>query len=158
MHIIRAENEDTNTTTQGVLPFFTKMHQDWLYKPETMPFISNLADFWISPKKYLSDKSSRYINILNLFQNDTWKFFVSCLVWKNKNCFNDNDNFNKDKFSEEFDKYLPKLIKVITLQFINNNASTNVIKDIIFKMNVSLCKKEEVFGICMHVALVLFSR
>lgn len=143
MHIIRAINEDTSTTTQGVLPFFTKMHQDWLYKPETMPFISNLADFWISPKDYLSDKSSRYISILNLFQNDTWKFFVSCLVWKNKNCFNDNDNFNKDKFSEEFDKYLPELIKVITLQFINNNASTNVLKDIIFKMNVSL--KQENF-------------
>lgn len=149
MHIIRAENEDTATTTQGVLPFFTKTDkkeyygalQDWLYKPETMPFISNLADFWIKPKNYLSDKSSRYINILNLFQNDTWKFFVSYLVWRNKDCF--NDNFDKDKFSEEFDKYLPKLIKVITLHFINKNASTNVIKDIVFKMNVSLKKNNE---------------
>ena len=149
MHIIRAENEDTNTTTQGVLPFFTKTDkkeyygalQNWLYKPETIPFISNLADFWIKPKNYLSDKSSRYINILNLFQNDTWKFFVSYLVWRNKDCF--NDNFDKDKFSEEFDKYLPKLIKVITLHFINKNASTNVIKDIVFKMNVSLKKNNE---------------
>lgn len=149
MHIIRAENEDTDSTTQAVITFFTKKDekkkcfgalQDWLYKPETMPFISHLADFWISPKEYLSDKSSRYISILNLFQNDTWKFFVSYLVWKNKDCF--NDNFDKDKFSKEFDEYLPKLIKVITLQFINNNASTNVIKDIVFKMNVSLKKKE----------------
>lgn len=149
MHIIRAENGDTDSTTQAVLTFFTKKDQkkkcygalqDWLSKPETIPFISNLADFWISPKEYLSDKSSRYISILNLFQNDTWKFFVSYLVWKNKDCF--NDNFDKDKFSIEFDEYLPKLIKVITLQFINNNASTNVIKDIVFKMNVSLKKKE----------------
>lgn len=149
MHIIRAENEDTDSTTQAVITFFTKKDekkkcfgalQDWLYKPETMPFISHLADFWISPKEYLSEKSSRYISILNLFQNDTWKFFVSYLVWKNKDCF--NDNFDKDKFSKEFDEYLPKLIKVITLQFINNNASTNVIKDIVFKMNVSLKKKE----------------
>ncbi|WP_302368688.1 DUF262 domain-containing protein [Brachyspira aalborgi] len=151
MHIIRAENEDTNTTTQGILPFFTKINkkeyygalQDWLYKTETIPFISNLADFWISPKEYLSDKSSRYISILNLFQNDTWKFFVSYLVWRKKDCFNDNDNFDKDKFSEEFDKYLPELIKVITIHFINNNASTNVLKDIVFKMNVSL--KQENF-------------
>lgn len=151
MHIIRAENEDTNTTTQGILPFFTKTNkkeyygalQDWLYKTETIPFISNLADFWISPKEYLSDKSSRYISILNLFQNDTWKFFVSYLVWRKKDCFNDNDNFDKDKFSEEFDKYLPELIKVITIHFINNNASTNVLKDIVFKMNVSL--KQENF-------------
>lgn len=148
MHIIRAENEDTATTTQGVLPFFTKTDkkeyygalQDWLYKPETMPFISNLADFWIKPENYLSEKSNRYIDILNLFQNDTWKIFVSYLVWRKKDCFNDNDNFDRYKFSEEFDKYLPKLIKFITLQFINKNASTNVIKDIVFKMNVSLKK------------------
>ena len=153
MHIIRAENGDTDSTTQAVLTFFTKKDQkkkcygalqDWLYKSETMPFISNLADFWISPKEYLSKESSRYIDILNLFQNDTWKIFVSYLVWRNKNCFN-NDTFNKNKFSEEFDKYLPKLIKFITLQFINNNASTNVIKDIVFKMNVSLKENEENF-------------
>ena len=149
MHIIRAENEDTNTTTQGILPFFTKTDkkeyygalQDWLYKPETMPFISNLSDFWISPKEYLSEKSSRYISILNLFQNDTWKFFVSYLVWRNKNCFN-NDTFNKNKFSKEFDKFLPELIKYITLPFLNNNATTGVVKEIVFKMNVSLYKKE----------------
>ena len=149
MHIIRAENEDTNTTTQGILPFFTKTDkkeyygalQDWLYKPETMPFISNLADFWISPKEYLSEKSSRYISILNLFQNDTWKFFVSYLVWRNKNCFN-NDTFNKNKVSKEFDKFLPELIKYITLPFLNNNATTGVVKEIVFKMNVSLYKKE----------------
>ena len=149
MHIIRAVNGDTDSTTQAVITFFTKKDQkkkcygalqDWLYKTETIPFISNLADFWISPKEYLSEKSNRYINILNLFQNDTWKIFVSYLVWRNKNCFKSNI-FNKNEFSKEFDKYLPELIKFITLHFINNNASTNVIKDIVFKMNVSLHKQ-----------------
>lgn len=164
MHIIRAENEDTNTTTQGILPFFTKTDkkeyygalQDWLYKPETMPFISNLADFWINPKEYLSEKSSRYISILNLFQNDTWKFFVSYLVWRNKNCFN-NDTFNKNKFSNEFDKFLPELIKYITLPFLNNNATTGVVKEIVFKMNVSLYKKENfIIGHSMPKQKVFF--
>ncbi|WP_432631664.1 DUF262 domain-containing protein [Brachyspira sp.] len=164
MHIIRAENEDTNTATQGILPFFTKTDkkeyygalQDWLYKPETMPFISNLADFWINPKEYLSDKSSRYIGILNLFQNDTWKFFVSYLVWRNKNYFN-NDTFNKNKFSKEFDKFLPELIKYITLPFLNNNATTGVVKEIVFKMNVSLYKKENfIIGHSMPKQKVFF--
>ena len=164
MHIIRAENEDTNTTTQGILPFFTKTDkkeyygalQDWLYKPETMPFISNLADFWINPKEYLSDKSSRYISILNLFQNDTWKFFVSYLVWRNKNCFN-TDIFNKNKFSKEFDKFLPELIKYITLPFLNNNATTGVVKEIVFKMNVNLYKKENfIIGHSMPKQKVFF--
>lgn len=148
MHIIRAENEDFDTTTQGILNFFTKKDekkkcfgalQDWLYTAETMPFISNLADFWIKPEIYLSDKSSRYINILNLFQNDTWKIFVSYLVWKNKDCFN-NEQFDKAKFSAQFDRYLPALTKLITLPFLNNNATTDTIKEIVFKMNVNLYK------------------
>lgn len=153
MHIIRAENKDTDTTTQGVLNFFTKQDekkkcfgalQNWLYKEETMPFILNLADFWISPENYLSDKSSRYMGVLNLFQNDTWKIFVSYLVWRNKVCFvyKQNKQFDKDKFSIEFDEHLPKLIKFITLAFLNNNATTNVIKEIVFKMNVELSKGE----------------
>lgn len=150
MHIIRAENEDTNTTTQGILPFFTKKDKkehygalkDWLYKPETIPFISNLADFWINPKVYLSDKSSRYMDVLNLFQNDTWKIFVSYLVWRNKDCFK-SDTFNHNKFSKEFDKFLPELIKFITLPFLNNNATTGVIKEIVFKMNVSLYQQKK---------------
>ena len=51
MHIIRAENEDTNTTTQGILPFFTKTDkkeyygalQDWLYKGVIFRFCGLLA-------------------------------------------------------------------------------------------------------------------
>ncbi len=151
MHIIRAENEDTDTTTQSVLNFFTKKDKkkkcfgalgEWLYKKETIPFISNLADFWIKPESYLSDKSSRYMSVLNLFQNDTWKIFVSYLVWRNKDCFA-NEQFDKDKFSVEFDKHLRKLIKFCTLAFLNNNATTNVIKEIVFKMNVELFKGQE---------------
>ncbi|STQ84993.1 DUF262 domain-containing protein [Helicobacter fennelliae] len=148
MHIIRAENEDIDTTTQSVLNFFTKKDkkkkcfgalQDWLYKEETIPFISNLADFWIKPENYLNDTSSRYISILNLFQNDTWKIFVSYLVWRNKKWFND-EQFNKEKFSSEFDKFLPELTKFITLPFLNNNATTATIREIVFKMNVNLYK------------------
>lgn len=147
MYIIRAENEDIDTTTQSVLNFFTKKEkkkcfgalQDWLYKEETIPFISNLADFWIKPENYLNDTSSRYISILNLFQNDAWKIFVSYLVWRNKKWFND-EQFNKEKFSSEFDKFLPELTKFITLPFLNNNATTANIREIVFKMNVNLYK------------------
>ncbi|MGX2972796.1 DUF262 domain-containing protein [Helicobacter sp. T3_23-1059] len=148
MHIVRAENEYFDTTVPSVLDFFTKKDekkkcfgalQDWLYKDETMPFISNLADFWIKPENYLSNKSRRYMSILNLFQNDTWKFFVSYLVWRNKEYFKD-EQFNKEKFSIEFDKYLPELTKFITLPFLNNNATTDTIKEIVFKMNVNLYK------------------
>ncbi len=151
MHIIRAQNEDTDTTTQSVLNFFTKKDekkkcfgalQDWLYKEETMPFISNLADFWIKPQDYLCEKSQRYMSVLNAFQNDAWKVFVSYLVWRNRKCF-ENEEFDKQKFSEEFNKHLPSLIKFITLTFLNNKSSANTIYNIVFKMNVELKKGQE---------------
>lgn len=151
MHIIRALKEDFDTTTQSVLNFFTKKDEKkkcfgalsgWLYKAETMPFLSNLADFWIKPEEYLSDKSRRYISVLNCFQNDGWKIFVSYLVWRNKECF-DEAEFDKQKFSAEFDKHLPSLIKFITLAFLNNNGFTNAIKNIVFKMNVELFRGQD---------------
>ena len=78
MHIIRAQHEDFDTTTQSVLNFFTKQDkkvyygasENWLYKDETMPFILNLADFWLNPQDYLSRKSTNCLKNLNLFQND----------------------------------------------------------------------------------------
>ena len=151
MHIIRAENGDTDTTTQSVLNFFTKKDEkkkcfgalgEWLYKNETMPFISNLADFWIDSKSYLSNKSNRYMSVLNLFQNDTWKIFVSFLVWRNRRFF-ESENFDKNAFSVEFDTHLLRLIKFMTLTFLNNNANTNVIKEMVFKMNVELFNGRE---------------
>ncbi|EFR49367.1 LOW QUALITY PROTEIN: hypothetical protein HCMG_01541, partial [Helicobacter canadensis MIT 98-5491] len=145
MHIIRAQHEDFDTTTQSVLNFFTKKDKkvyygafgNWLYKDETMPFILHLADFWLNPQDYLSRKSTNYLKILNLFQNDAWKSFVSCLVWKNHHKFN-QDDFNIAKFSEDFDKYLPKLTTISSLLLLNNNATINTTKEIIFKMNVAL--------------------
>ncbi|HEC2816928.1 TPA: DUF262 domain-containing protein [Campylobacter jejuni] len=145
MHVIRAENEDSDTTTHSMLNFFTKFDKgvyygaigNWLYKDNTMYFIKCLANFWDKPENYLSDLSNKYMKILNLFQNDAWKAFVSYLVWRNKENIN-----NKDEFSKEFDEYLLVLIQYITLAFLNGNASINVIKDIVFKMNVRLKTNE----------------
>lgn len=159
MHIIRAINEDSNTTTPGVLDFFTKKIEtqdkedikgkkacygslgEWLYKDETMPFIANLADFWINYQNYLSDLSCKYMSVLNLFQNASWKSFVSCLVWKNKHYF-ESENFDKESFSKDFEVNLAKLIKFITIPFLNNNASTSAINEIVFKLNVNLFKNQ----------------
>lgn len=145
MHVIRAENKDSDTTIHSMLNFFTKFDKgvyygaigNWLYKDNTMYFIKCLANFWDKPENYLSDLSNKYMKILNLFQNDAWKAFVSYLVWRNKENIN-----NKDEFSKEFDKYLLVLIQYITLAFLNGNASINVIKDIVFKMNVRLKTNE----------------
>lgn len=145
MHIIRAQHEDFDTTTQSVLNFFTKQDkkvyygasENWLYKDETMPFILNLADFWLNPQDYLSRKSTNCLKNLNLFQNDAQKSFVSCLVWKNHLEFK-QVKFNVAKFSEDFDKFLPKLTTILNLLLLNNNITINTAKEIVFKMNVAL--------------------
>lgn len=64
MHIIRAVNNDSDTTTPGLLDFFTKesttntkkkvtygYRDKWLYKSETMPFITLLTNFWLKTTK-----------------------------------------------------------------------------------------------------------
>lgn len=131
MNVIRGIKGDTDTTTPGVLNFFTKGKEGftggWLHKAETMPFIENLADFWIAPKNYLNDSAYCYLSVLNLFQNDAWKGFVSALVWRNKECF-DADDFDKEKFSVEFNKYLPVFVKILTLAFLKGRASTSAVR------------------------------
>ena len=149
MHVIRAINNYTDTTTLSVLDFFTKKkkgsfgyNDGYLVKQEKidelMEFVEILVYFWANPQTYLSKKAYRYFNVLSLHQNDTWKFFVAFLVWRNK------ANFIKDKFNENFSKefeiYLLDLLKAVTAKFLSNDASTNTIKELVFKMNAELNK------------------
>lgn len=145
MHIIRAQEPDFDTTTPSVINFFTKKdkkvnygaHKDWLYKDETIPFLKILIDFWLTPSGYLSNKACRYMRILDIFQNDSWKSFVSSLVWKNRESIED-----KERFSQDFDKYLPVLLRNITLLFLNNAGTNDKTKELVFKMNVALIKHD----------------
>ncbi len=153
MHIIRAVNEDTDTTTPSLLDFFTKAsdikskkkvtwgHRDkWLYKSETMPFITLLTYFWLNPQKYLQGKSLYYMNVLLLFQNSSWKSFVSCLIWKHKECMCEDKDIDKSAISREFETPLLELLKIMSLLFINHQATTNKTDQVVFKLNVNLLK------------------
>lgn len=152
MHAIRALHNHTDSTTPSVLDFFTKIKKnnfgaedEYLVKQdkikELMNFIETLVYFWGSPEIYLKEKAYRYFNILCLYQNDMWKFFVAFLVWRNK------DNFIKgefnDSFSNEFESNLLELLKAITIKFLNNKSNTNEIKDLVFKMNVDLNQNKD---------------
>lgn len=160
MHIIRALNDDCDTTTPGVLEFFTKKdskdkkdkkatkygaNQGWLFKDETIPFIMDLAQFWAKYQDYLSDLSCRYMSILYLFQNKSWRSFVSCLVWRNKDYFK-SDEFDKEGFSKDFDRYLLELIKYTTLALLNNNAGANVTDDIVFRLNANILQERDLYS------------
>lgn len=150
MHIIRAENNDSDTTTPSLLDFFTKeskgnskkkvtygYRDKWLYKDETMSFITLLTNFWLKPQDYLQDKSLLYMDVLFLFQNSSWKSFVSCLVWKNKEQFI-CESIDKNVISNAFEAPLLELLKMMSLLLINNQANTNKTDHIAFKLNVDL--------------------
>lgn len=152
MHAIRAMHNHADSTTPSVLDFFTKIKKNnfgaedgYLVKQdkikELMNFIETLVYFWGSPEIYLKEKAYRYFNILCLYQNDMWKFFVAFLVWRNK------DNFIKgefnDSFSNEFESNLLELLKAITIKFLNNKSNANEIKDLVFKMNVDLNQNKD---------------
>lgn len=149
MNIIRAINDDSATTISGVLDFFTKEKDKhygaidkWLYKDETMPFLSNLADFWNAPQDFLNDKALQYMDILQSFPNNAWNSFVSCIVWNNRDYFED-EAFDKDSFSQDFVKFLPDIVCFLALAFLNNRTETKLIYSIIFKCNANYLHKRD---------------
>ena len=149
MYIIHAEHKDKDTTLPSVYDFFTKKEskknygaKDTKWLDEALPFISNLADFWINPAQYLTLEYKIYMDILSFFPNEAWKPFVSYLVWINRKCFK-SEKFDKKTFSEEFAQ-LPALIKRITIGLINGQAGTTNVRDLVIAMNVCI-KNEESF-------------
>lgn len=62
-------------------------------------------------------------------------------MWKNKESIED-----KERFSQDFDKYLPVLLRKITLLFLNNAGTNDKTKELVFKMNVALIKHDTFEG------------
>ena len=149
MNIIRAVKNDDGTTVSGVLDFFTKEragHYDakeqWLYKDETMPFLSNLADFWNAPQDFFNDKALQHIDILQSFPNNAWSSFVSCIVWNQRQHF-ESENFDKNSFSQDFIKHLPNIVRFIMLLFLNNRTETKLVYSVIFKCSANYLYKRD---------------
>ncbi|WP_231902622.1 HNH endonuclease family protein [Helicobacter mustelae] len=156
MHIIKAVHNDSNTTTIDFLDFFTSKDDKkvgsktikawgssdgWLYKDETMPFIRSLANFWLAPQDYLCGKSLNYINVLNIFQNKGWQSFVSCLVWKHRELFWD-ENIKKDRISQAFEAPLLELLKKVSLLFLRLEVTSNRISHLVLKLNINILQNE----------------
>ncbi len=139
MYIAKAEADDTDTTVPSIVAFFAaKGNREYLDidKNDTMNFLAHLADFWIQPENYLNDKTMMYMSVLDKFPNASWKSFVSCLVWKNKQHF-ENEEFDKESFSKDFENLLI-LIKLITLPFLNRQTETKLILERVFKINANI--------------------
>lgn len=155
MHIIRAQKDDADTTVSGLLDFFTKKDEGkkpkyygnaYLFDKETMPFIQELVDFWLNPEEYLNKDSSSicYLNLLNSYENNAWKSFVSCIFWKYY-------RESRTKLTNALEKYLPQLLKAITLYFLNNKRDFKSISYITYELNANLLQDRELLqGVQEH--------
>ncbi|MGI0440019.1 HNH endonuclease family protein [Helicobacter himalayensis] len=145
MYIAKAEADNIDTTVSNIVNFFTKENEKYLDidDNDTMSFLTHLADFWIQPENYLNNKTMMYMSILDKFPNASWKSFVSCLVWKNKQYFK-NEEFDKDNFSKDFE-HLLVLIKLITLPFVNRQTETKLILERVFKINANILHNRDLF-------------
>ncbi|MDD6056557.1 MAG: DUF262 domain-containing HNH endonuclease family protein [Helicobacteraceae bacterium] len=145
MHIIRAMHKSDDTTSINALDFFTKTKDikksgktitpiggkdSWLKKSETIPFLELLSAFWANPYDYLEQRAACYFSVLGTFPNNTYKPFVSYLLWRVKD--------NLEAINDEFAKYLPFLIKAISIPLLNGESNNYKIVPIVYKLNIAL--------------------
>lgn len=153
MFALRIINNATKKNLPAVVNFFTKYSKNgenfgankYLTEQEKidelMDFIESLVCFWSDPKTYLNEKAYRYFCVLKLLQNDVWKYYVSFLIWRNKQYFTKNE-FSKE-FNEEFEVELLKLLKETTANVLRGKSTTDNMHDLVFKMSKCLNKAEK---------------
>ena len=153
MFALRVINNATKKNLPAVVNFFTKYSKNgenfgankYLTEQEKidelMDFIESLVCFWSDPKTYLNEKAYRYFCVLKLLQNDVWKYYVSFLIWRNKQYFT-KDEFSK-KFNKEFEVELLKLLKETTANVLRGKSTTDNMHDLVFKMSKCLNKAEK---------------
>lgn len=135
-HILRARNSD-NSKEIGLRKFYAQNKYERLKKPELMQEIIDLALFWryinhhIEPDDIhysISDEAKKYLQCLNHYPNEYWKYVVSVFFMKNK----DSQTFDAD-----FQTLLKSLIAFLFSKFIDK-PTVNAIKDDIFNFYIAL--------------------
>lgn len=135
-HILRAEKKDKSREI-GLRKFYAENKYEKLRSPNLLADIIDLAIFWrylntnkaIDQYPYnISDDTRKYIQCLNYYPNEFWKFPVSVFFIKNRKTSN---------FDEKFNSILKELTAFLFVKFIYA-PSVNVIRDDIFDSCIAL--------------------
>ncbi|MBV6526716.1 HNH endonuclease, partial [Ursidibacter maritimus] len=129
-HVIRARNENTEKEI-ALRRFYLKEH----LKDVDLDSLIKLAKFWFeirnqspTPVKedndYISIECRKYIQCLNHYPNDYWKYVVSVFFFS-----------EYKEFNEEFLSLLKKLVAFLFAKFIES-PTVNAIKTDVFKFCV----------------------
>lgn len=135
-HILRARKND-NSKEIGLRKFYAQNKYERLKQPELMQELIELALFWryinlnIEPDEVgytISNENRKYLQCLNHYPNEYWKYVVSVFFLKNR---------ESHSFDEDFQKVLKSLIAFLFSKFIDK-PTVNAIKDDIFNFYISL--------------------
>ena len=135
-HILRAEKKDKSREI-GLRKFYAENKYEKLRSPNLLADIIDLAIFWrylntnkaIDQYPYsISDDTRKYIQCLNYYPNEFWKFPVSVFFIQNRKTLN---------FDEKFNSILKELTAFLFVKFIYA-PSVNVIRDDIFDSCIAL--------------------
>ncbi|MFK8268644.1 DUF262 domain-containing protein [Capnocytophaga cynodegmi] len=143
-HILRARKGDY-TKEIGLRKFYAQDKYERLKDPNLTSEIMDLALFWrylnynVEPdeiKYSISDESRKYLQCLNHYPNEYWKYVLSVFFMKNK---------ESESFDIDFQEVLKSLIAFLFVRFIEN-PTVNAIKDDIFNFYIRL-EQENYFKI-----------
>ena len=115
-HVIRARNNDASDEKSLRLFYAGEKNKYKIFSEETdlLDKLISLAEFWRYAKVpeediYNSELSQKYLQILNAYPNDFWRYPVSVYFFKHK----DDNNFK-----EQFSDFLAKLTSYLLMKFI----------------------------------------
>lgn len=129
-HVLRARNNDKSKEV-GLRKFYAEDQYRRLKEPQIMEEIMSLAEFWRyinsdieseSNNYEISKTARKYLQCLNCYPNEYWKYPISVFFLKHR---------NSAKFDVDFIKVLKKHIAFLFAKFIDA-PSVNAIKDDIY--------------------------
>ena len=139
-HVLRSRNGD-KTKEVGLRKFYAEDQYKKLKKGGLMDEIMDLAEFWryinsdIEPENFtyeISKTARKYLQCLNCYPNEFWKYPVSVYFLKNK---------NSQDFDINFIKILKKHIAYLFSRFIDA-PTVNAIKDTIYNACILIQNNE----------------
>ncbi|QIK53795.1 DUF262 domain-containing protein [Dysgonomonas sp. HDW5B] len=130
-HILRARSND-KTKEIGLRKFYSENHYERLADTNLINEILSLANFWLyintdrEPSEEdaytISDNTRKWIQCLNCYPNEFWKYPTSVFFIKNK---------DSETFDDDLAEMLCKLVAFLFAKFIEA-PSVNAIKDDIY--------------------------
>lgn len=137
MFYLRALEKDNNSTTPGIRKYYSANKFERLYQPELMDNLFVIAGLWNVVNNHEADAEEPWsgdntvlqaLDILKAYPNEFWKYPVVIYYLTYR---------HDENFTEEFGKFLHKLIRELLTKYLIN-PTINAVKTDILKLDVEI--------------------